>query len=117
MRAKSVSDLARAVDRRLQRDRIASLGVHKLRALFEVVYFASLKTEEGKPLQVRVALIDPTNPDPEKPPVRMLSRWTITRLSPQLPLTVANLTKLCKAADPWSSCLAVYHNSSDGFFI
>jgi len=85
--------------------------------LIEPIYFASLKTEEGKPLQIRVALVDPANADPDSPPMPRPDRRNITRLGRQLSLTVANLTKLSKAADPWSSCLAAYFNSDGQPFV
>jgi hypothetical protein len=93
------------------------LGVRLLAHLFEVVYFASLKTEEGKPLQLRVAFVDPDNPDPHRPPHPRPDRWKITRLTSPLPLTVPNLTKLAKAADPWNSSLAVYYRPHEGFLL
>ena len=81
------------------------------------MYFASLKTEEGKPLQVRIALVDPANADPNPPPRPRADRCSVTRLGSQLPLTVANLTKLSRAADPWSSSLAAYVNSAGEPFV
>ena len=116
MRAKSISDLARTVHERLKRDR-SSPGTGVLARLFEVVYFTSLKTEEGKPVQVRIAVVDPEDPDPDRPPGPNPDRWKITKFADRLPLTVSNLVKLSKAADPWSSCLAVYFASSKELFI
>jgi hypothetical protein len=111
MRAKSVADLARAVDKRLKREGESSPGLRILRDILEVVYFASLKTEEGKPLQLRIALVNPRDPDPGKPPRPRADRWKIMPLAKQLPFTVPTLVKLSKAADPWSSSLAVYFDS------
>jgi hypothetical protein len=116
MRAKSISDLAQAVDQRLMRDG-NSPGLGALTRLFEVVYFTSLKTEEAKPVQVRIALVDPKSPDPDRPPGPNADRWKIIRLAARLPLTVSNLVKLSKAADPWSSCLAVHYDTSREPFI
>jgi hypothetical protein len=116
MKAKSISDLAEAVDRRLRRDGF-SPGRAMLTRLFEVVYFTSLKTEEGRPVQARVALVDPKRPDPDRPAGPTADRWKITKLADNIPLTVSNLVKLSKAADPWSSCLAVYYDSSRQPFI
>ncbi len=61
--------LAQTVDRRLRQAGDKSPGVRRLTKLFEVIHFTSLKTEEGKTLQLRIALVDPTNPDPEGPPL------------------------------------------------
>ncbi len=116
MRTKSVSDLVTAVDRRLKREG-ASPGRKALTRLFEIVYFTSLKTEEGRPVQVRLALVDPSNPDPDRPPHPRPDRWKIMKLAHPITLTVSNLVKLSKAADPWSSCLAVYYDSSGEPFI
>ena len=103
MRAKSISDLVTAVDRRLKRESL-SPGRKVLTRLFEIVYFTSLETEEGRPVQVRLALVDPSNPDPDRPPRPRPTRWKITKLAHPIALTVSNLVKLSKAADPWSSC-------------
>ena len=119
MPTKSVSDLARVVDRRLNRDGVSSPGVRALTQLLESVYLTSLKTEEGRPLQVRIVLVDPANPDPDPPNPRYArpDRWKITKLAEQLALTVPNLIKLSKAADPWSSSLAVSYSADNQFYI
>jgi hypothetical protein len=117
MPTKSIPDLARLVDRRLKRDGVASPGRVALTQLLETVYFTSLKTEEGRPLQVRIALVDPSNADPSPPRHPRPPRWKITRFADKLPCSVPNLVKLSKAADPWSSCLAVYHSAGAGFYI
>ncbi len=109
--------LAQTVDRRLRQAGDKSPGVRRLTKLFEVIHFTSLKTEEGKTLQLRIALVDPTNPDPEGPPLVRPDRWTITRLESRIPLTVPSLIKLSKAADPWSSTLAVFYDSKNEFFV
>jgi hypothetical protein len=117
MSTKSVSDLAKVVDRRLKRDGVTSPGIRALTELLEAVYLTSLKTEEGRPLQIRIVLVDPSNPDPDSPRYLRPNRWKITKLADRLPLTVPNLIKLSKAADPWSSSLAVYCNADNQFFV
>lgn len=116
-RTKSIRDLARVVDRRLRRDGEATPGVTGLTRLFDAVYYTSLKTEEGKPLQVRVSFVNPDDHDPDPPPKPRPDRWKISDLATRLPLSVPNLVKLSRAADPWSSCLAVYHDRAGEFFI
>jgi hypothetical protein len=109
--------LAQTVDRRLRQTGDESPGVRRLTKLFEVIHFTSLKTEEGKTLQLRIALVDPANPDPEGPRIIRPDRWTITSLKNRIPLTVPSLIKLSKAADPWSSTLAVFYDSNNEFFV
>lgn len=116
MEANSISDLVATVHRNLKREG-ASPGLKVLTKLVEVVYFTSLKSEEGRPVQVRIALVDPRNPDPDRPPGPNPDRWKIAKLANVIPLTVSNLVKLSKAADPWSSCLAVYYGVSREPFI
>jgi hypothetical protein len=85
--------------------------------LFEVIYFASLKTEEGRPLQLRISLVDPKRADPDRPPRPRPDRWRIIKIHERVPFTVPSVVKLAKAADPWSSCMAVYFDSTERFFI
>jgi hypothetical protein len=119
MTTKSVADLAKIVDRRLKHDGVTSPGIRALTDLFEAVYLTSLRTEEGKPLQVRIVLVDPSDPDPDapRPGYARPDRWKITKLAEQLPLTVPTLIKLSKAVDPWSSSLACYYDADDQFFV
>lgn len=88
-----------------------------LTELFDLLFFASIKTEEARPVSVRVFYVDPQDPDPAAPPRIRIDRWRIFRLSQPVPLTVANLVKLAKAADPWASGLAVFHHNGGGLFV
>jgi hypothetical protein len=117
MPAKSVQDLARVVDRVLRQLNLSSPGIRSLAGLFEVLFFATLKTEEGKPLQFRIVVINPQDPDPDKPPRPRPARWKILPLATRLPLTVPTLLKLSKAADPWNSSLAAYYDHDGTFYI
>lgn len=116
MSAQSVQNLATIVDRRLKQLDVRSPGVSLLTRLLETLFFATLKTEEGKPLQFRIVVVDPADPDPDKPPQPRPHRWKITKLATRLPLTVSTLVKLSKAADPWNSSLATYYDKK-GFYV
>jgi hypothetical protein len=109
--------LARLVDHRLKQAGTRSPGIRRLVRLLGTIHYTSLKTEEGRPLQLRIALVDPSNPDPDRPLLVLPDRWTITKLQPRVPLNVPSLTKLSKAADPWSSTLAVYYDRNNEFFV
>ena len=117
MSTNSVADLAATVRRHLLTKKAASLRLTTLTRFFESIYLTSLKTEEGRPLRVRIALVDPNNRDPDFPPAPRPSRWQFVELKNRLPLTVSNLAKLAAAADPWSCCLAAYFDASERFFI
>jgi|ERR1039458_9164590 hypothetical protein len=105
------TDLAKAVHTRLKRTERGSPGIAILRKLLEVLYLATLKTEEGKPLQVRIVWENGANPDPNPPPVLRPPRWTAVSLNKPIQFDVPNLTKLCRAADPWTSWVGVFGTS------
>lgn len=111
------ADLATRVHKKLTKDKVKGPNVETLLKLFEVLYFASLKTEEGQRIPFSVTYSDPKNPDPN-PPKRIRNyRWKHIPLEPNKLLTVRNLSKLAKAIDPWSSSLAVFPNSDGRLYI
>jgi len=85
--------------------------------LFQTLFFTSIKTEEGQFIKVTVTLIDPNNPDPTPPENIVADRWNYTHFKEIIPCTVKNLVKLSKAADPWSSSLAVYYDGNGELII
>ena len=89
MRHQSIPDLAEVVDAHLKKVGTSSPGVRALNELLEVVHFTSLKNEEARPLQLRVALVNPDDPDPERPPAPRPYRWEIIRLKRPVPFDVA----------------------------
>lgn len=88
-----------------------------LSELFRILFYTSLKTEEGQHIRVTVTLINPKNPDPSPPQRIVADRWQYVRFDTEIPFTVKNLVKLSKAADVWSSSLAVYFNDKNELFI
>jgi sensor domain DACNV-containing protein len=128
--ANSTLDLARSVNAKLEREKarlnkIKSIwpitseipGVNLLLKLFDVVYYTSLKAEVGRPVVTRLCLVNPDKPEDSPPPMPRLSRWQIVPLAVRLPLTVAALVKIAKAADPWTSALAVFFDKRDQPYI
>ena len=88
-----------------------------LNKLFENLFYASLKTEESDFIKVTITLINSENPDP-KPPKRIVKhRWNVIRFQENIDFDVKNIVKLSKAADPWSSSLAVDFDSKGKLFI
>lgn len=111
-----LADLAGKVHAALQRDK-AIPPVPVLQRLFEVMYFASLRTEEAQSITFHIVYIDPTNPDPSPPRRIVQDRWSYVPIKPRLLFDIAAVTKLAKASDPRSSSLAVYHNGEGELFI
>lgn len=112
-------DLAKLVFKRLQGAKVSSPlpSQEILNNLFEILFYASLKTEESDFIKVTVTLIDSNNPDPTPPERIVNERWQFTRFEEPIPFSVKNIVKLSKAADPWSSSLAIDFNSENELFI
>ena len=111
------ADLAVRVYHSLTEEKVKCPDVNTLQQLFEVMYFASLRTEEAQRVQFSVTYSDPEDPDPNPPRRIRAYRWKHTALKQPLPLTVRNLSKLAKAVDPWSSSVAVYPLADGRMFI
>ena len=101
------ADLAKHVRAQLVARKKSPPAHSALTALFETLYFASLKQEENQPIACRIAFIDRTEPDPSPPRRIVTDRWQCCALGNDLPLNVRNLAKLSTAVDPWGSTLAV----------
>ncbi len=111
MPARYPKDLAKHVHAQLAAHKISGPAVAILENLFEVLYFASLKSEEAERISCRIAFIDRSNPDPDPPERKVADRWRHFVLEEDVPFTVRNVVKLSKAVDPWVSTLAVDTNS------
>lgn len=108
-------DLASFVYKKLKGGKISySLPNEEvLNTLFEILFYTSIKTEEGQFIKVTITLIDPDNPDTSPPQRIVADRWNYIHFKEKIDFTVKNLVKLSKAADPWSSSLAVYYDSNN----
>ncbi|TXR91207.1 hypothetical protein DN390_29565 [Bacillus sp. SH7-1] len=109
-------DLAVEVHRFILKEGISTkFTIENLTNLFEIMYFASLKTEESESISVRITIIDKDSPDP-KPPKRIRKdRWSYIKFKEEVELNIQNLVKVSKAADPKTSSLAV--DLSNGKFV
>jgi hypothetical protein len=112
-------DLAKLVFSKLKhaKNTVLEPPVAVLTTLFENLFFTSLKTEEGQLIKVTVTLISSENPDPNPPRRKDAQRWNYIHFEEKIPFTVKNLVKLSKAADPWSTSLAVDYNKENELFI
>jgi hypothetical protein len=112
----SPRDLASAVHQELLRRNANPPQLEVLVELFESMYFASLKTEESKPVLFHVAYLDPQQPDPSPPKTVVHDRWSCVRLSSPIAFSSANFVKMAPASDPRTSSFAVHHDT-DGRLI
>jgi len=112
-------DLANTVLNKLSRakTKIPLPNEEVLTTLFETIFYASLKTEESQLIKVTITFIDPNNPDPNPPEDIPQDRWGLITFAEKVPLTVKSLVKISKAADPWSSSLAVHFDNDNNLYI
>jgi hypothetical protein len=115
----STKDLSALVQKKLKGAKIKYPEPNEevLNKLFEILFFTSLKTEEAQFIKVTVTLIDPNNLDPSPPQTIVADRWEYVKFLAPLEFSVKNLVKLSKAADVWSSSLAVYYDSKNNLTI
>ncbi|MBC7545535.1 MAG: hypothetical protein H7338_22630 [Candidatus Sericytochromatia bacterium] len=110
-------DLAQVVIEKLPMKSIKGLTLPVLTSLLETVFFASLSTEEAQQILCSLTYINPDLPDPDPPKRVPADRWGLVRFRRHIPLTVASLVKLSKAAAQSSSNLAVYHDDKGRLFV
>lgn len=87
-----------------------------LKELFNTLYYASLETEEGQHITVTITLINPEAISDDTD-FESIDNWKLYEFEEPIELTLKNLVKLSKAADPWSSSLAVYYDEENTLYI
>jgi hypothetical protein len=110
-------DLAKVVHGELARRVSSCPTLDVLIDLFRSMYFASLKTEESKPVAFHIVYLDPGNPDPEPPENKVHNRWSCVRLGEPVPLIGSNFLKISAASDPRTSSFAVHHSHEEGLVV
>ncbi len=111
------ANLARLVAIRLRGEHGNAPPEVLLTRLLETLYFASLKTDEGRPILCTVNFVDPD--ECRVPPAARghADCWSHVPFERPLPFDVRTLTKLARAADPAVSSLAVYRDRKNKLFI
>lgn len=84
-----------------------------LESFFETLYYSSMRTEEGQLIQVIVTFYDPATELIVSEDEETSEHWSFTPFEKARPYTERTLSKLAKAADPWSSSIAVYFNEDN----
>ncbi len=88
-----------------------------LTRLLETLYFASLKTDEGRPILCTVNYVDPADRQSLGSGRLPADCWSHVPFDRPLPFDVRTLSKLARAADPAVSSLAVYRDKKNKLFI
>ncbi len=104
------ADLARHVEMRLASEYGYSPPQGVLVRLIETLYFASLKTDEGRPPVCTVNFFDRRRPAPLSSGPTPTDCWSEVRFQSPAPLDVRNFLRVARATDPAVSSLAVMHD-------
>ncbi len=109
-------DLAEVVHSEIKRKH-TSLSIENLVSLFEIMYFASIKTEESEPIIFNIVYLNSPEQDPNQLEEVSHDHWSIVEFSDPILFNLQNIIKLAKASDPRSSSLAVYHDDENTLII
>jgi hypothetical protein len=88
-----------------------------LTRLLETLYFASLKTDEGRPILCTVNYVDPEDRQSPSATRRPADCWSHVPFERPLAFDTRTLSKLARAADPEVSSLAVFRDKKNKLFI
>ena len=99
-------DLAQRVHTKLSNTQFVP-SIEVLQEFLQVVFLASLGTEEGGEIRCTFVYIRPGIPDPDPPRRIRLHRWTHTRFDKPIPFTVRSIMKAALSADPEISSFSV----------
>jgi len=108
---KSPLDFAKLVQTELVKRISNTPSLETLTYIFEIMYFASLKTEEAMSINFAVVYIDPQSPAPNASSLMDHDRWSFVKLTNPVDMTISNIIKIAKATDLRSSSLAIYPNA------
>ena len=110
-------NLAKLMAERLRGEHGKSPAEAVLTRLLETLYFASLKTEEGRRVFCTVDYVELAGVNSEPAAGSRSDRWSYVRFPHPLPFDVRTLTKVARAADPEVCSLAVFSNRENRLFI
>ncbi len=111
---------SRHISSRLKRLKVIGYSVPSepvIRALLDIAYYASLKTEEGRFVGGSMTFANPKKPDTNPPLTRRADYPSFTAFQGKRNLTVDNFVKLSRAINNWTGSIAVYGTSKSNLVI
>lgn len=92
-------------------------SVEVLEKLFQTLFLASLKSEEGVPIICSISYVNPRIPDPNPPKTIRDPRWEYIPLKSHANFNVHELSKIALSTDVNVSRLGVYTNKTNDLMI
>jgi hypothetical protein len=106
-----LEEFIREVEKKLQHLGYSSPTGDILSKLVNTAYLATLRTEESRLVRGSLIFADPTNADPDTPPLRRADYPMFAPFDHPALLTVEKLVKLSRAVDGWAGSIAVHGTS------
>lgn len=113
----SIHDFSRTIWSILSRSEKKILTLKRLYDLCEIIFYASLKTEESRSINFNLVYINPKRPDPSPPERIRYDRWKFIRFKYPIKLTISSLVKIALCSDPRNTSLAIYHYRNNNLYI
>ena len=110
-------DLADVLCKELRQRKLLCPALEQVVTIFETLYFASMRTEEGQSLSCHIIFLDPANPDPQPPEKIVNDRWSYVPFSTPILFSVSDLVKIAKASDPRTSSFVVFPSQNGQLYI
>lgn len=110
-------DLARLVGAQLEPVLGRPIDEGILAQFFEMLYFASLRTEEGWQPLFTVNFVEASEPRGGSGPESLANSWSGVPFGAALPLDIRTLTKLARAVDPEVASMNVYADDEGQLFV
>jgi hypothetical protein len=85
--------------------------------LFNCLFYASLHSEEGQMIRATFTLFSHKDSDLKNNPSQNLDKWNLYPFEEPLPFLIPIVVKLAKAADPWSTSIAVNYDDKGKLWI
>ncbi len=103
-----IERLAWSVSRRLKQLGFTSPSRLILQEIFQVVFLASLKTEESRFVTGSITFANPQQPDPTPPSLRRADYPGFVPFECNQRFTVESVVRLSRAIDKWSGSITIY---------
>src|SRR5687767_10263260 len=109
----NLTRVAELVRRYLKSQKQQAPKLSLIQRFIEIAFYASMKSEEARPIVCTLAFVKSHNPSGPNPPRVRPQRRSYLPFGTPIPFDIRNLVKLSQAAPPWGSCIGVCGGGAD----